>query len=253
MLIKKLFRMTAVIVHVLWGAVQVFYYIDAKKGIAEKEKKLIKHWFKFFLQKLRIEKRVHGEFSSINHLMVSNHVSWMDIIVLNSIYETHFIAKSEIRKWPIVGWLSANTGTLFVKRSSMTDARRLNETIAQLLSTGQCITLFPEGGTSNGKQIAKFYPGLFQSALNAQLIVPDAEIVIQPVVISYQHNNQYSQDIPYIDDISLWSNFWMILGLEKITVDVYFTPKIPVANRTRKQLSQQAQQQIQDVLSDCFS
>ena len=240
--------MSGVIVHVLWGAVQVFYYIDNKKGIGEKEHKIIKCWFEIFLQKLNIQKRVHGEVLSHNHLIVSNHISWIDIIVLNSIYETHFIAKSDIRKWPLVGWLSASTGTLFVKRGSMSDARRLNETIAQLLSRGQCVTLFPEGGTSDGRQVSELYPGLFQAALHAQAL-SELPIAIQPIVIMYQADNQYTSKIPYIGNISLWSNFWTILGLDKISVDIYFTTPIPVENRARKELSTQSRQQMQHILS----
>ncbi len=238
----------SIIVHVVWGGVQVFFTIDEKKGIGKKEQAMLQQWFEQFLQKLHIEKRVHGEVVSGNHLMVANHISWMDIMVLHSIYATHFVAKSEIKKWPLVGWLSARVGTLFVKRGSMTDARNLNERIAHLLNSGQCVTLFPEGATSDGTEISKLYPGLFQAALDAQALDSDTDIVVQPVVIIYRVNNNHSHHLPYIGDASLWKNFWVVLSLESITVDVYFTPSIHTKNISRKELSDQSYQQMQKIL-----
>lgn len=248
MLLKKVVRLMSIIVHVVWGVVQVFFTIDEKKGIGGKQQAMLKQWFEQFLQKLNIEKRVHGETVSGNHLMVANHISWIDIIVLHAIYATHFVAKSEIKKWPLVGWLSARVGTLFVKRGSMTDARKLNEHIAQLLNSGQCVTLFPEGETSDGTAISKLYPGLFQAALDAQALNSNTDIVIQPVVIIYQVNNNHSHHLPYIGDASLWKNFWKVLSLESITVDVYFTPPIHAKNISRKELSEQSYQQMQKIL-----
>jgi len=248
--IKKTIRLIAIIVHVLWGYVQVLYAVDEKKGIKDKERALIKQWFEQFLHKLNIEKKIHGEIASGNHLMVSNHISWKDVVVLNSVYPTRFIAKSDIRQWPLVGWLSARTGTLFVKRGSTTDARRLNETIAQLLNSGNNITLFPEGATSDGRELSKFYPGLFQSALDAQKLDADNIICIQPVVLIYTVNNQQSAHIPYLDHASLAANFWTVLGLKNIRVDVYFTAPINIDNMTRKELSEQSFQQMKQVLLD---
>lgn len=248
MLLKKIVRLLSIIVHVVRGGVQVFFTIDEKKGIRDKDQAMIQRWFECFLQKLNIEKRVHGKIVSGNHLMVANHISWIDIIVLHSIYATHFVAKSEIKKWPLVGWLSAKVGTLFVRRGSMTDARKLNEQIAQLLISGHCITLFPEGATSDGTEISKFYPGLFQAALDAQALDSNIDIVIQPVVIIYQVNNNHSHHLPYIGDASLWKNFWKVLSLESITVDVHFTSPIHAKNISRKELSEQSYQQMQKIL-----
>ncbi|MCU7834446.1 MAG: 1-acyl-sn-glycerol-3-phosphate acyltransferase [gamma proteobacterium symbiont of Taylorina sp.] len=239
----KVVRLIRVIVHVLWGCVQVFFLIDEKKSIGEKEQQLICQWFRNFLKILNIKQQIHGEMSANKHLVVANHISWKDIIVLNSAYATRFVAMSEIRKWPVAGWLSYRAGTLFVKRGSMTDARRLNKEITHLLSSGQSITIFPEGVTSVGNDIAHLYPGLFQSAI-------DAKIGIQPVVIIYRVNEKYSADVAYTDDTSLLKNLWMVLGLENLTVDIYFTELIRTENMTRKELSLLSYQQMKDCLQN---
>lgn len=118
--------------------------------------------------------------------MVANHISWKDILLLNSIYPTRFVAKSEISKWPVIGWLSRRVGTLFVKRGNITDIRRLNEQIYNFIAAGERVTLFPEGATSEGSEIAHLYPGLFQSVIGSS--ESNTPLGVQPIVIIYKIN-----------------------------------------------------------------
>lgn len=247
LIFKKTYRLIRIILHVLWGIVQVFYYLDDKKSPAKKEQQMIQHWFAVFIRLLNIETRIHGEIYPENQLMVSNHISWKDILLLNSVYPTRFVAKSEISQWPVVGWLSARVGTLFVKRGNITDIRRLNRQIAELISAGERVTLFPEGETSEGDEIAHLYPGLFQSVIDS----PDAEVPlgVQPVVIIYKIDDVLSAHIPFTGETSMLANLWSVLSFDHISADIYFTPFISAENKTRKTLSAQSFQQMQKTLS----
>lgn len=246
LIFKKSYRFMKVISHVLWGAFQVFYYLDKKNTLGAQEKKIILHWFDKFVQLLQIEKRIHGEIHSESQLMVANHISWKDILLLNSIYPTRFVAKSEIEKWPVVGWLSARVGTLFVKRGNITDIRRLNEQIAQLITDGERVTLFPEGATSDGTEIAHLYPGLFQSVISSsENAIP---LGVQPIVIIYKIDEQLSPHIPFTGNRGMMANLWSVLGFDHITADIYFTPVISSENRTRKTLSADSLLQMKETL-----
>lgn len=243
--IKKIFRLLRVILHVLWGVVQALYYLDTKKLPGDREKLVIQRWYQRFVELMNINLRVHGELAKDNHLMVANHISWKDIVLLSSLYPTCFVAKSEISRWPLVGWMSVRTGTLFIKRGSISDVRRLNERIAQLLCDGERVTVFPEGATGEGDEIAHLYPGMFQAVVD---IEDSITIGVQPVVIIYKVDGRLSPDIPYTGDTHLLKNLWAILGFHKITADVYFTPPVLVSRSNRKELAQQTYSQMQAVL-----
>ena len=246
LILKKSYRLLRIILHVLWGAVQVIYYLDANKSPGGKEKRIIQHWFGKFIQLLNIEKKIHGEIHLENRLMVANHISWKDILLLNSIYPTRFVAKSEISKWPVIGWLSSRVGTLFVKRGSISDIRRLNEEISELVTAGERVTLFPEGATSEGGEIAHLYPGLFQSVIGPSR--NESPLGVQPIVIIYKIDDELSPHIPFTGEANMLGNLWSVLGFDHITADIYFTPFISSENMTRKTLSVHSHQQMQQTL-----
>lgn len=247
---KKMYRLMLVIVHVIKGVVQAIYHLDDDTVIGEKEQAIIRRWHKQFLKLLNIEVRIHGDVHSENQLMVANHISWKDIIVLNSIYSTRFVAKSEISGWPLIGWLSRRVGTLFVKRGNITEIRRLNEQITNLLRSGERVTLFPEGSTGEGTEISHLYPGLFQSVIDTHQSAENQlnPAGVQPVVIIYKVDEQLSPHIPYTGDTHILENLWSVLSYDHITADIYFTPAIESENTTRKHLSTQSHQQMSAVL-----
>jgi len=249
LLIKKIYRLLRIIAHVLWGVLLAIYYLDNNRKLSEKEQQIVREWNRRFLKLMNIETRVHGDVHPGNHLMVANHISWKDIVLLNSIYTTRFVAKSEIARWPLVGWLSNKVGTLFVKRGNISDIRRLNEQIAKLMIDGEKVTLFPEGATGEGGEISHLYPGLFQSVIDTQEAAAfESPVGVQPIVIIYKVDEQLSPDIPFTGNTHILENLWSILNYQHITADIYFTPAIDSQNTTRKLLSQQSHQQMQEVL-----
>ena len=99
-------------------------------------------------------------------LLVANHVSWLDVLVVNSVCPATFVSKHEIGAWPAVGVLLARSGTIFLRRGSGRAAKRAVNDIGALLGNGRAVAIFPEGTTSDGAGVLPFRPALFQAAVD---------------------------------------------------------------------------------------
>jgi lyso-ornithine lipid O-acyltransferase len=118
-------------------------------------------------------------------LLVSNHSSWSDILVLGSLGQMSFVAKSEVKNWPVFGTLAYLQNTIFIERHSKSKAKAQAKAIADRLSQGDVMVLFPEGTTSDGNQIFPFKSSLFGAAKVALKDSPDDYVLVQPVSITY--------------------------------------------------------------------
>ncbi|MFA6120448.1 MAG: lysophospholipid acyltransferase family protein [Sideroxydans sp.] len=175
-------------------------------------------------------------------LIVSNHISWLDVFVLNSVIPMRFVAKSEVRGWPVIGWLCARAQTLFIERGKMRSAARINTSMAELLQQGESLAVFPEGTTTEGAQVAHFHSSLLQPAI-------DAGSQVHPIAIRYQNQRgERSNDASYIDDVSLGQSIWRILCSPQLQVRLLLTPALDVRGVDRRELATQARQQISTAL-----
>src|SRR5690606_21315559 len=98
-------------------------------------------------------------------LFVANHISWLDIFVINAMQPSHFVAKSEIRDWPVLGWLCAKAGTVFIARGRLRDVRRIYQGLVERLQVGEPVAFFPEGATSSQGSLQPFHANLFEAAI----------------------------------------------------------------------------------------
>lgn len=176
-------------------------------------------------------------------LIVANHVSWLDILAIASHAPASFVAKSEVRDWPAVGWLAARAETLFLKRSSGRSLLRAKNRIAALLLPGRNVALFPEGTTSNGSGVLPFRSGLLQAAV-------DGGRPVQPVAIAYYGDDGTpSTDAAFIDGMTLWQSVSAICRSGRITVRLAFAAPLASAGRTRKELAREARDTIAAILA----
>lgn len=180
-------------------------------------------------------------------MWVSNHVSWLDIFALNAVQGAVFVAKSEIRRWPLLGWLVAGAGTIFVERGSRHAIRHVNKVVGQALQDGRIVAVFPEGTTSLGRDLLPFHANLFDPALAANAR-------IQPVVLTYWQHGTRTEIAAYVGDQTLMQNLWCVLSAQGLGVLVELLPVLdlndvaPVARTRRHDAALAAQDRIERAL-----
>src|SRR5690625_3934782 len=134
-----------------------------------KKQPVIRWWSRQLLRLCRVQVELQGAPAAQGTaaLWVANHVSWLDIFVINAVRGTHFVAKSEIRRWPLLGWLVAGSGTVFIERQRRYAIKEVSKQLRTLFQQGQVVGLFPEVQTSAG-----FVVSLFLSGLLAMVLAP---------------------------------------------------------------------------------
>lgn len=171
---------------------------------------------------------------SCGKLFVSNHISWLDIFVINAYTPVAFIAKSDVRDWPVLGWLAARNETVFLQRGNGREASRMNDCVAMHLQSGQQIALFPEGTTSNGASVFPFHRALFQGAIAV-------EAPIQPLAIAYFSKDKVRSDAPaYTIEVSLISSLRQIIASPELSVELQQLPSLLPQGQDRRELATQS-------------
>lgn len=156
-------------------------------------------------------------------LVVANHVSWLDVLVISAILPSGFIAMKEILSWPVIGKMVKNAGTVFIDRSNRKEVDLINEAIVAQLNTGANVCFFPEARTTLGNNILPLKAALFQAAINAQA-------AIQPFALRYYHDEQRTEKVSF-HQVNLLRSLWHILSLPEIQVKVeVFSPFLPSSN-----------------------
>lgn len=223
-----------------------FYYPYASD---QQRNRVSQRWARTLLGRLGIQVIVKGhvvDTALSNTLLVANHISWLDIFALSSQTPSRFVAKKEIRHWPLIGGLIHTAGTLFIDRSNRRDIQRINTMLATALATGQCMTIFPEATTTAGSTVLPFKASLFESAILA-------ESCVLPITIRYLDANYTSTIAPaYIEETTLWQSICRILTLRTLYVELNFGYPLQAGlppYTTRFALSSAAYQQIEKMLN----
>ncbi len=219
MAVLKLLRLAG---HLLGGVLTIlllFPHLDA----TERARRLTR-WAARMLAILHIRVVTRGRAPSVRAggaLLVANHVSWLDIHVLHSLLPVRFISKAEVRGWPVIGWLAEEVGTVFLVREKKSDAMRVNQLMANHLREGDLLALFPEGTTSDGREVLPFYPSLFQPAV-------EARAQIWPARLRYlDDEGNTCEAAAYYGGMTLAESLWRVARQGSIVVEVEFLPLIP--------------------------
>ena len=210
-----------------------------------KKQALIRKWSRHLLQMLGVETRVlwrHDSGIPGNVLIVANHISWLDIFVLDALQPARFIAKAELKRWPVVGRLSANVGTLFIERERRRDTHTVNRHTVDALTRGDVVAVFPEGTTSDGTGLLKFHSSLLQP-------IVDAGGHVQPVAIRYRTPADGYSDAPAsFGELTMMQSFWRMTGERTLVAELHLMATLPAHARHRRDLSNEAAEAIRMVL-----
>ena len=170
-------------------------------------------------------------------LLVSNHLSYLDILVLTSLTPAVFVSKSEVRSWPVFGWFARMAGTLFLHRARRTDVVRISEEIATALRGGHLVVLFPEGTSSDGRQVLPFRSSLLEP-VNGQ------QRPLSVACISYAvAGGSAENDVCYWGDMTFFPHLVKLLTKEKIRARVRFR-KVEHRADNRKELARQLHAEV---------
>jgi lyso-ornithine lipid O-acyltransferase len=175
-------------------------------------------------------------------VVVSNHLSYLDILLYSSIRPFVMVAKREVRSWPLLGWLTAQAGTVYVERGAPPSIYpAVNRAMAEAYCTGLPVLFFPEGTTTNGSEILPFRRGLFHSVL-------DNEVPLRTATLRYALEEDHAADNgnATVDDHVCWwgdaylgPHLFRCLGLLGLRAEVHFDDA-PIPGRDRFALSENA-------------
>lgn len=199
---------------------------------AHLHRSLRQRWSRRLLGIVGMEVSLEGHAVAPGALLVSNHVSWLDIYAINTLAPSAFVSKAEVRQWPLIGWLAARSETVFLRRGSRGHAKVVNGEIAALLNAGRNVAIFPEGTTTDGSHVLPFHAALLQAAI-------EAGRAVQPVALSYHTPDGRHTTAPAYDgELSMGQCLTNILSHRRLVVRVHAAAAMSTdANTNRRDLA----------------
>lgn len=197
-------------------------------------------WARTLLTRLDVELKIVGTPPGAGPLLlVANHISWVDILILHATCHCRFVAKADVKRWPLIGTLATGAGTLYVRRESRRDAMRVVHQMADALRDGNILAVFPEGTTGDGESVLPFHSNLLQAAISANASV-------QTVAIRYVDatSGRSSRAVSYMGDESLVSSIWRTLAAQQLCAVVSFGRAQRADGRDRRTLAQELRREI---------
>jgi len=220
-------------------------------------RRLPRWWHRIMCKTIGLRVRSHGSLSTDRPLLlVSNHVSWKDILVLGSVADVVFIAKSEVRSWPVLGWLARLQRSVFVVRAERRKTGAQISEVSERLLSGEVVVLFAEGTTSDGNRVMPFNSSLFGAASAALAHAPEGKVHIQPVSIAYvgihgMAMGRYHRPVAgWPGDVALGPHLLRVIRNGALDVDVVFGDAITFDAATdRKKTARLVEARVRDGLN----
>jgi 1-acyl-sn-glycerol-3-phosphate acyltransferase len=233
-------RLLCALVHLLHGALIcafMFPFVEPARRM-----RTVGWWSARMLRMLGIALASDGVPRGGSTLLVANHVSWLDILAINAVQPARFVSKADVRAWPLIGWLVACGGTLFIERERKRDALRVVHQVADALKQGQTIAVFPEGTTSEGHDLLPFHANLLQAAIATAT-------PIQPVALRFSDADEaVSRAAAYVGDTDLLQSVWAVVTAPRLRVQLTWLPAVATAEADRRGLSEAIRARIREAL-----
>lgn len=241
---RRSFGLVRVAAHLVRGAATmalVFPFIGRHH-----RRRIVKRWSDGVLAIFGLSLRVEGQPPAAPCeqpvMLVGNHISWVDIYAYLSVAEVKFVAKSEVKSWPLIGWFATNLGTIFVERDRPRDAVRVGDEVRRALDQGEAICVFPEGTTTDGSMVLPFSSVLISAAV-------DKTIPVQPVSISYRRpDGDMCRRAAFTGDVTLVASIWELAGGGKSEVTLKFLEPIEARGVDRRTLARLAEDAVRESL-----
>jgi 1-acyl-sn-glycerol-3-phosphate acyltransferase len=230
----RVFRLARLALHVVLGLV-VAWLAFARASPARQDR-ILRWWGRGVLRALRVTPLVRGAAPGLQApvLLVANHVSWLDIFAIHAVKPVRFVAKADIHSWPVLGWLCARTGTLFIERDRARHALHVIHAMRARLTAGFSIGIFPEGTSSAGDYVRAFHAALFQAVPGQGAMVPVALRYLDAL-------GEPTKAAAYAGEVTLVECLRNILGQPKLFVELNFEEPLDVSGRSRRELADAAE------------
>ena len=228
----RLLRILRVALHLIWGVfiAGILFRLTPKAW----HDRMSQRWSQKILWIFGVAYHLHGPMPDLDTrgvIIVSNHMSWLDIWLIYAIRPLRFISKADVRGWPVIGFLAQYSGTLFIHRERRHHTAEIIQQAAELLTHGDCIGLFPEGTTTDGTHLLPFHSSLFQAA-----VIHQAPVVL--LAIRYQLPDGSIDTAPaYHGGLTLLDSFRAVLSRQRIQVDITCLGTLDTQGKTRRQIS----------------
>ncbi|NVM74982.1 1-acyl-sn-glycerol-3-phosphate acyltransferase [Duganella sp. SG902] len=232
MKLSTIFRLARVMLHVFKGmaiCATVFPWIGQEQRNGH-----IRRWSTRLLALCNVTvEQAAGSAPALEHcVVVANHVSWLDIFVVHSLYPSHFVAKAEIRSWPLAGWLAEKAGTVFIARGNRRDLRHIFKGLVHSLEKGERVAFFPEGTTAAQGQLLPFHANLFEAAI-------DAKVPVQPFALTYRDASGASHpSVDFIGETSFAESIMLILNGPPVKARLAILPPLDSVGAHRRELAE---------------
>lgn len=221
-------RMLRLLGHVVQGMGTVLWRFPRLEPVERQQ--CVQAWASALLVKAGVRLEVHGQpVAQGPALLVANHISWLDIPVLHAARFCRFVSKDDVRDWPLIGRLATAANTLYISRTSRRDARRMVHDMAQSLSEGDVVAVFPEGTTSDGSGLLPFHSNLLQAA-----IAVDAPVQAVAMRFVAGPDAVFSTAPSYVGDESLLGSIWRTLRADQLVAQLHFGPPTHAQGRDRR-------------------
>jgi len=236
------FKLLRVILHLLLGLLvcALMFPCSSRAG----RERHVRRWSARLLRLCGVRLEVRdsaGGADTAPALVVANHISWIDVFVINAVAPCRFVAKSDIRDWPLIGWLCQRAGTVFIARGRQRDVRRIYHGLVEDLRGGERIAFFPEGTTAGQGSLLPFHANLFEAALD---IAP-----VQPYALRYLDDaGRPHPAADFIGDTTFAQSMLAILKSGGMRAELLRLPLLDTAGTDRRQLAQAARGAIADAL-----
>ena len=232
----------------------VFHITNTKKIISDigefnicankEQSEKIRLWFATILKIIGIKTIVNGKIKSGNYLIISNHSSWLDIIILGSTFKTTFLSKIEVSRWPVIGKITTAVDMLFINRGAKDAASLAVNGISKFILNNRNVTIFPEGTSSGGKDLLKFKPRLFASCI-------DTNSPIQCVIIRYPYKEKnIHPSVPFVRGDSLFLNILKVLFQDDISAEITISDFVYTNNKDRRSIANECYEIIKKDLEN---
>jgi len=241
--LRALGKALRALVHVLSGYATIRLRFP---NLSEAEQQArVQAWARRMLVLLEVELVIRGTPAATGPmLLVANHISWLDILVIHASRYCRFVSKAEVHHWPLIGTLATGAGTLYIEREQRRDAMRVVHHVKESLMNGEVVGVFPEGTTTDGRGLLPFHANMMQAAISAQAPV-------QPVALQFVDSStgQYSPAANYIDDDTLVGSLWCLLTAPRLSAIVHFGAPDTAAGRDRRTWAADLRAQVEHLLT----